>query len=42
MDDIAIEDYMRLGPLEASDAIREITGQATVNVICATPIWKTT
>jgi hypothetical protein len=33
MDDIAIEDYMRLGPLEASDAIREITGQATVNVM---------
>jgi polyhydroxyalkanoate synthase len=33
MEDISMEDYMRLGPLEASDVIREITGQATINVM---------
>ncbi|WP_158800906.1 alpha/beta hydrolase [Acidisoma sp. L85] len=33
MEDIAIEDYMRLGPLEACDVIREITGQAAINVM---------
>ena len=33
MDDTAIEDYMDLGPLEASDAVREITGSPTVNVM---------
>jgi polyhydroxyalkanoate synthase len=31
MDEIAFEDYMDLGPLAASDAIRDITGSATVN-----------
>jgi polyhydroxyalkanoate synthase subunit PhaC len=33
MDEIGIEDYMDLGPLEASDVIREITGSPTVNVM---------
>ena len=33
MDDTTIEDYMELGPLEASDVMREITGSATVNVM---------
>ena len=33
MDAIGFEDYMRLGPLAASDAIREITGSARVNVM---------
>ncbi len=33
MDAIGFEDYMRLGPLAASDAIREITGAAQVNVM---------
>ncbi|WP_420846858.1 PHA/PHB synthase family protein, partial [Microvirga tunisiensis] len=33
MDDIGIEDYMDLGPLAASDVIREITGSPTVNVM---------
>jgi polyhydroxyalkanoate synthase len=33
MDSITIEDYMDLGPLEASDAVREITGSPTVNVM---------
>ncbi|MGF7211414.1 polyhydroxyalkanoate synthase [Skermanella aerolata] len=31
MDEITFEDYMDLGPLAASDAIRDITGSATVN-----------
>jgi polyhydroxyalkanoate synthase subunit PhaC len=31
MDDITFEDYMDLGPLAASDAVRDITGSATVN-----------
>ncbi|WP_099513263.1 PHA/PHB synthase family protein [Microvirga ossetica] len=33
MDKIGIEDYMDLGPLAASDVIREITGSPTVNVM---------
>jgi polyhydroxyalkanoate synthase subunit PhaC len=33
MDGTTIEDYMDLGPLEASEAIREITGSPTVNVM---------
>jgi polyhydroxyalkanoate synthase len=33
MDEIGIEDYMDLGPLEASDVVREITGSATINVM---------
>ena len=33
MEGTTIEDYMRLGPLAASDAIREITGSARVNVM---------
>ena len=33
MDGITIEDYMELGPLEASDVAREITGSPTVNVM---------
>jgi polyhydroxyalkanoate synthase subunit PhaC len=33
MDGIAIEDYMDLGPLAASDVAREITGSSNVNVM---------
>ena len=33
MDMIGIEDYMDLGPLEASDVVREITGSPTVNAM---------
>ena len=33
MDGVGIEDYMDLGPLEASDVAREITGSKTVNVM---------
>ncbi|MGI4976965.1 MAG: PHA/PHB synthase family protein [Janthinobacterium lividum] len=33
LDAMAFEDYMRLGPLAASDAIREITGSGQVNVM---------
>ena len=33
MDEIGIEDYMDLGPLQASDVAREITGSPTVNVM---------
>jgi polyhydroxyalkanoate synthase len=33
MDEISIEDYMDLGPLEASDVVREITGSPTVNAM---------
>jgi polyhydroxyalkanoate synthase len=33
MDATTIEDYMDLGPLAASDAIREITGSETLNVM---------
>jgi polyhydroxyalkanoate synthase len=33
MDGTSIEDYMDLGPLAASDVVREITGSATVNVM---------
>jgi polyhydroxyalkanoate synthase len=33
MDEIGIEDYMDLGPLEASDVVREITGSQTVNAM---------
>jgi polyhydroxyalkanoate synthase len=33
MDDIDIEDYMDLGPIEASDVAREITGSPTVNAM---------
>jgi polyhydroxyalkanoate synthase subunit PhaC len=33
MDGIGIEDYMDLGPLEASDVVREITGSPTVNAM---------
>ncbi|WP_209379355.1 PHA/PHB synthase family protein [Pararoseomonas baculiformis] len=33
MDGITIEDYMDLGPLEASDVVREITGSPAVNVM---------
>ncbi len=33
MDGTTIEDYMDLGPLQASDVIRDITGSQTVNVM---------
>ena len=33
MESTTIEDYMHLGPLEASDAVREITASPTVNVM---------
>lgn len=33
MDHITIEDYMDLGPLAASDAVRSITGTETINVM---------
>jgi polyhydroxyalkanoate synthase len=33
MDEIGIEDYMDLGPLVASDVVREITGSPTVNAM---------
>ncbi|MBV1799513.1 alpha/beta hydrolase [Siccirubricoccus sp. G192] len=33
MEDTTIEDYMDLGPLEASDVIRDITGAKQVNVM---------
>ena len=33
MEGTTIEDYIDLGPLAASDAIREITGSETVNVV---------
>jgi polyhydroxyalkanoate synthase len=33
MEDTAIEDYVDLGPLQASDVVREITGSETVNVL---------
>lgn len=33
MEDTAIDDYMDLGPLAASDVIRDITGSNTVNVM---------
>ena len=33
MADLTIEDYMDLGPLEASEVVREITGSDTVNVM---------
>jgi polyhydroxyalkanoate synthase subunit PhaC len=33
MDEIGIEDYMDLGPLEASNVVREITGSPTVNAM---------
>ena len=33
MENTTIEDYMDLGPLEASDVIRDITGSDTVNVM---------
>jgi polyhydroxyalkanoate synthase len=33
MDEVGIEDYMDLGPLQASDVAREITGSPTVNVM---------
>ncbi|MFE1599880.1 PHA/PHB synthase family protein [Methylobacterium sp. ID0610] len=33
MDGIGIEDYVDLGPLEATDVIREITGSRTVNAM---------
>lgn len=33
MEDITFEDYIELGPLEASDVAREITGSDTVNVM---------
>ena len=33
MDDITIEDYMRLGVLETADAVRDITGSPTLNVM---------
>jgi len=33
MDGTNIEDYMDLGPLEASDVVRDITGSETVNVM---------
>ena len=33
MEDCTIEDYMDLGPLQAGDVIREITGSRTVNVM---------
>ncbi len=33
MADLTFEDYMDLGPLEASDVVREITGKSSVNVM---------
>jgi polyhydroxyalkanoate synthase subunit PhaC len=33
LDEIGIEDYMDLGPLEASDVVRAITGSPTVNAM---------
>src|SRR5258706_374847 len=30
---LTIEDYMDLGPLEASEVVREVTGSETVNVM---------
>src|SRR5215210_6563338 len=33
MEDVGFDDYMELGPLEASDVVREITGAPTVNVM---------
>ncbi len=33
MDEIGIEDYMDLGPLEASDVVCEITGSPTINAM---------
>ncbi|MEA2790482.1 MAG: poly[(R)-3-hydroxyalkanoate] polymerase subunit PhaC [Acetobacteraceae bacterium] len=33
MEDITIDDYMDLGPIEASDVIRDITGSNDVNVM---------
>jgi polyhydroxyalkanoate synthase len=33
MEDTTIEDYIDLGPLHASDVVREITGSETVNVM---------
>jgi polyhydroxyalkanoate synthase len=33
MDEIGIEDYMDLGPLEASDVLRQIAGSPTVNAM---------
>jgi polyhydroxyalkanoate synthase subunit PhaC len=33
MEDTAFDDYMELGPLEASDVVREITGAPSVNVM---------
>ena len=33
MEDTAIEDYVDLGPLQASNVVREITGSKTVNVM---------
>ena len=33
MEDTTIEDYMDLGPLAASEVVREITGSPTVNVM---------
>ncbi len=33
MEDVGFEDYMDLGPLEASDVVREITGAESVNVM---------
>jgi len=33
LDGTTIEDYMDLGPLEASDVVRQITGSETVNVM---------
>lgn len=33
MDGVGFEDYMDLGPLEAADVVRDITGAASVNVM---------
>jgi len=33
MEGTTIEDYVDLGPLAASDVVREITGSPTVNVV---------
>jgi polyhydroxyalkanoate synthase subunit PhaC len=33
MEEIGFEDYMELGPLAASDAVREITGAKSINVM---------
>ena len=33
MEDVSFEDYMDLGPLEASDVVREITGAPSINVM---------